>query len=63
MTDEDAQEFCDTLRRHFAEQLTEWEEGFLASVESRLEAGQGLTPRMAEVLDQLMERRARGYGR
>lgn len=63
MTPADAREFIGTLRRHFADRLTEWEEEFLASAEQRLDAGQDLTPRMEEVLDQLMERRARGYGR
>lgn len=63
VTNADAKEFCATLRRHFADRLTEWEEEFLTSAEQRLDAGQDLTPRMEEVLDQLMERRARGYGR
>lgn len=63
MTDEDAQEYCGTLRRHFAEQLTEREEGFLTSVEGQLAHGRSLTIRQQEVLDGLMERVAKGYGR
>lgn len=63
VTDADAREFIGTLRRHFADRLTEWEEEFLTSIEQRLDDGGGLSPRMKEVLDQLMERRARGYGR
>jgi hypothetical protein len=63
VTDEDAKEFCATLRRHFAERLSEWEEGFVASIEGQLGRGRSLTARQQEALDDLMERVARGYGR
>jgi hypothetical protein len=63
VTDEDAKEFCATLRRHFAERLSEWEEGFVASIEGQLARGRSLTARQQEALDDLMERVARGYGR
>jgi hypothetical protein len=63
VTDEDAKEFCATLRRHFAERLSEWEDGFVASIEGQLARGRSLTARQQEALDDLMERVARGYGR
>lgn len=63
ITDADCREYADTLLRHFAPKLTEWEDGFVRSIQARLVAGRVLTDKQRETLDGLMERVARGHGR
>ena len=63
MTSDDAIEFCDTLLRHFASSLTEWEDTFVRDLQAQLARGRPLSSKQADVLDRLMTSKARGYGR
>lgn len=63
LTDADAKEYAETLLRHFAEQLSEWEDGFVRSVLRQVEDGRPLSEKQRVTLDEIMERRAGSYGR
>ena len=59
----DAREYCETLLRHFADRLSEWEDRFVRSVQEQVAQGRSLSERQADVLDRLMESIAQGFGR
>ncbi len=59
---QDALEYCATLLRHFADKLTEWEDGFVRSVQRQIEGG-ALSEKQADCLDKIIDRVARGYRR
>lgn len=61
ITDDDAREFCDTLTRHFAERLSDWEAGFVRSLQSSLRQGRALTDKQRAKLDDIIERCATAY--
>lgn len=63
LTKQTAEEYCDTLLRHFVEQLSEWEEDRVREWQAKLAKGYVLTDRQGEVLDEIMERCARRHGR
>lgn len=63
MDEAEAREYHDTLLRHFRDKLTEWEVGFLESVDLRLKREQPLSERQVQILDDLMTRCQREYGR
>lgn len=61
--DGDAREYCETLLRHFADKLTEWEDSFVRFVQGQLSTRGRLTDRQKQVLDSIMGRCARDYGK
>ena len=62
-TDAEAREYIDTLQKHFADSLTEWEEGFLQSCDGSLRAGRGLSNPQRHTLDKIMDEKSRQHGR
>ena len=63
LTDADAKEYAETLLRHFADKLSEWEDGFVRSILRQMEDGRALSEKQRVTLDDIMERRAGAYGR
>lgn len=63
LTRETATEYCDTALRHFLDSLSEWEETRIREWQAHLAAGGLLTERQGAVLDSILERCARTYGR
>lgn len=63
MDTETAREYVATLLQHFADELTEWEDGFVRSLDVQLLKDRPLTGNQARILDEVMERCARGHGR
>ena len=61
--DDEALEYCRTLLAHFPDKLSEWEDTFVRGLQILLERGGTVTSKQADVLDRLMERCARQYGR
>lgn len=58
-----AQDYVETLLRHFPAKLTGWEDGFVRSLQRQLAEGRVPSEKQSRVLDDLMERVAQGYGR
>lgn len=46
----------EVLQKHASDRLNEWEEGFLSSIEKRLDAGIELTGKQGETLDKIWRR-------
>lgn len=63
MTNAEALEYCRVLINHFQTWLTEWEDTFVRSVDLQLRDGRKITEKQAKMLDSIMERCARQYGR
>ena len=59
MDDATADEYIETLLRHFVGQLSEWEDGFVRDLRQWRQRGRSLSPRQADKLDTIMERCAR----
>jgi len=49
-------DLVEVLQKHSSDRLTEWEEGFLSSIEKRLDEGVELTEKQGEALDKIWRR-------
>ena len=61
LDNETARDYHDTIRRHFNDRLTDWEDGFLQSIDLKLMQDRLLTENQSRTLDDLMTRFARSY--
>ena len=53
---EDVDDVLDALRRHYAHRLSEWENGFVASVSEQWEEKDGLTDKQRGKLEEIFDR-------
>lgn len=60
MIGDDVDDVIDALQRHYADQLSEWEESFLESIAEQWEDRVALTVKQREKLEQIFDRVSQG---
>ena len=62
ISDAEVDEYVLTLLRHFLDRLSEWEDGFVRSLQIQRERGRIVTDKQRKCLNDIVERVARQHG-
>lgn len=56
LRDDEVEDVVEAIETHFSDRLSDWEMGFMESIRSRIDSGQGLTDGQRTKLDQIFEK-------